>query len=64
MNESGDGKKSLLWFYNGYVFTLDRKQIAAVQTLTKQYIWLDKDLDPKMKLVLAAAAASFLFDEQ
>ena len=64
VNESGDGKKSLLWFYNGYVFTLDKKQIAAVQTLTKQYIWLDKDLDPKMKLVLAAAAASFLFDEQ
>lgn len=64
VNESADGKKSLLWFYNGYVFTLNKKQIGAVQTLTKQYIWLDKELDPRMKLVLAAAAASFLFTEQ
>src|SRR6185436_5038726 len=50
VNESDNGKKSLLWVCHGYEFFLDKKPIAAVQTMIKQYVWFSKDLDPKMRL--------------
>lgn len=63
INEAADGKKSMIWTYHGYEFVVDGKSAAAVQTAAKQYVWLANDLDPKMKTVLATAAAVMLFHD-
>ena len=64
VNESDNGKFSLLWIYHGYEFLLNGKVVAAIQTLSKQYVWLRNDLDEKMKLILAAAIAAIMFSYQ
>lgn len=60
VNESDNGKQSLLWICHGFEFFLDKKPIAAVQTMIKQFVWLNKDLDQNMKLIMATACATML----
>lgn len=60
---AADGKKSMIWTYHGYEFVVNGKSVAAVQTAAKQYVWLANDLDPKMKTILATAAAVMLFHD-
>lgn len=63
ITEADDGKFSLIWTFHGYEFILNGKAVMAVQTMAKQYVWMDKGLDEKMKTILAAAAATLLFHE-
>jgi len=51
----------MLWVFHSYEFSSNGKAVAAVQTMAKQYVWFQNGLDKKTKLVLAAAAAVFLF---
>ena len=59
-----DGKVPVMKVICGYVFYLDDKPIAAVQSsidsFQKKFVWLHQNLDEKMKQVLAAASASLM----
>ena len=58
-----DGKNTPLDMICGYGFFLDDKEIAAVQKfddVTRRYVWLNQNLDERIKSVLAAASASIL----
>lgn len=64
VNVSDNGKQSLLWICHGYEFFLDKKSIAAVQTMMKQFVWINKGLDQNKQLLLAAACATLLQSPQ
>lgn len=59
-----DGSSSLFRMICGYEFILNGKSIAAVQSSRdaskKRLVWLNRNLDEKMKNVLAAASASLM----
>ena len=59
-----DGSNAFFELITGYEFYLDNQSIGAVQasidTFKKKVVWLHKNLDNKMKLVLAAASASLI----
>ena len=59
-----DGSNAFFELIVGYEFYLDNQSIGAVQasidTFKKKVVWLHKNLDNKMKLVLAAASASLI----
>jgi hypothetical protein len=64
-NKNGEDKRSLPAL--GYEFIEEGKPLAALQYyggglmgLNKNIVWLHRDLDDKMKLVLAAAATAIL----
>jgi hypothetical protein len=44
----------------GFVFEYQGKQIAGIQTLMKQYIWISKELDPEFRKVILATAAAVM----
>jgi len=59
-----DGKSPVFKVICGYEFLIDNKSIAAVQssldTFQKKFVWLNQNLDERMKSVLAAASASLM----
>ncbi len=59
-----DGKVPMFKLIIGYEFFLDQHSIAAVQSspdsFQKKFVWLHKDLDEKMKSIIAAASASIM----
>jgi hypothetical protein len=64
-NKNGEDKRSMPAL--GYEFVESGKSLAAVQYygggmlgMNKNIVWLQKDLDETMKLVMAAAATAIL----
>jgi len=59
-----DDKSPVFKVICGYEFLIDNKSIAAVQssldTFQKKFVWLNQNLDERMKSVLAAASASLM----
>ena len=59
-----DGKTPVLKMICGYEFIMDNKSVAAVQssldTFKKKFVWLNQQLDERLKSIIAAAAASML----
>jgi hypothetical protein len=65
---SGKSKSMFSVPVGGYEFTENEHSISALQYAgmfgaNKNIIWLGKDLDPKMKMILAAAATAILEKE-
>jgi len=62
ITENEDGKRPLLNPFLGYEFWQGTKSLAAVQAmpLNKWYVWIQNDLDPQLKFVLASAATAML----
>ena len=60
--EQENGKNSMLNPIWGYEFFLDGKSIAALQDfpINKMFVWIRKDLDEDLKIIIAASAASIL----
>jgi len=59
-----DGKVPMFKLIIGYEFFMDQHSIAAVQSspdsFQKKFVWLNKDLDEKLKSIIAAASASIM----
>jgi len=59
-----DGKKMKEIMFTqpalGFVFEYQGKQIAGIQTLMKQYIWISKELNPELKKVILATATAVM----
>jgi hypothetical protein len=54
------GEVSIWKPVEGYEFFMDHKSICAVQTIPQnaQYVWMQEDLDDRLSIVVATAAAS------
>jgi hypothetical protein len=44
----------------GIVFEYEGKQVAAIQTLMKQSIWISKTLDPALRKAILATSAALI----
>ena len=44
----------------GFIFEYRGKQVAAIQTLLKQKIWVSNSLDPVMRTAIMATAAAMV----
>jgi len=44
----------------GFIFEYQGKQIAGIQTLMKQYIWISKELEPELRKVILATATAVM----